>query len=79
MVVRDCGIRHLHRSLPENDQLTYYSDGEDIDDLDVTEPGPSQYTNRGQKLRVNDGVRWVHRGKLGSWTEARLEREVRNC
>ena len=65
-------------SLPENDQLHYHLENETADDwLDLSEPGPSDYTNRGQKLRTQDGMRWVYRGKLGAWTERRYENELR--
>ncbi|KAN0063136.1 hypothetical protein ACQY0O_004300 [Thecaphora frezii] len=32
--------------------------------------------NRGNKLSRAKGVRWHRRGKLGGWTEARMEKEV---
>ena len=65
-------------SLPENDQLRYHLEKETADDwLNLSEPGPSDYTNRGQKLRTQDGMRWVYRGKLGAWTERRYEDELR--
>lgn len=32
--------------------------------------------NRGNKLKRKEGARWVRRGKLGSWTEARGDKEV---
>ena len=73
-------VRAAHspcRSLPENDQSAYYSDEDEEDsDCDWNEPGPSQYTNRNHKLRVKDGMRWIHRGKLGDWTEARADSEL---
>lgn len=68
--------RLLWLSLPENDQMAYYSDPDEASDCsDIDQPGPSEYSNRGQKLKAFGEMRWVHRGKLGSWTEARKERE----
>ncbi|PWN54151.1 hypothetical protein IE53DRAFT_383284 [Violaceomyces palustris] len=32
--------------------------------------------NRGNKLSRPKGVRWARRGKLGGWTEARMEKEI---
>ena len=65
------------RSLPMNDQADYYSDSDDDSSADeFDEPGPSTLSNRGNKLHRKHGVRWFRRGKLGSWTEARNEREL---
>lgn len=76
MAVRIC-ITDLS-SLPENDQMEYQTEHDNtVDWVDLCEPGPSEYSNRGQKLRARDGVRWVHRGKLGTWTERRSEFELR--
>lgn len=68
--------RLMWLSLPENDQSAYYSDPDEEETPDYNDPGPSQYTNRNHKLRTKDGMRWIHRGKLGDWTEARAEREL---
>ncbi|TKY86813.1 hypothetical protein EX895_004454 [Sporisorium graminicola] len=32
--------------------------------------------NRGNKLSRDKGARWVRRGKLGGWTEMRMEKEI---
>lgn len=65
------------RSLPMNDQADYYSDSDNSSSADeFDEPGPSTLSNRGNKLHRKHGVRWFRRDKLGSWTEARNEREL---
>lgn len=70
--------RLLWISLPKNDQLEYHVEHDNTDDwLELNEPGPSGFSNRGQKLHVHDGMRWVHRGKLGAWTERRSDFELR--
>lgn len=70
--------RLLWISLPKNDQLDYHIEHDNTDDwLELNEPGPSCFSNRGQKLHVHDGMRWVHRGKLGAWTERRSDFELR--
>ncbi len=32
--------------------------------------------NRGNKLSREKGARWIRRGKLGGWTEMRMEKEI---
>ncbi|WFD30112.1 hypothetical protein MSPP1_001128 [Malassezia sp. CBS 17886] len=68
--------RLMWLSLPENDQTAYYSDSEKDDSGLEEEPYPTYYSNRGNKLRAREGMRWIHRKKLGSWTESRMEREL---
>ncbi|WFC97624.1 hypothetical protein MYAM1_000341 [Malassezia yamatoensis] len=64
-------------SLPGNDQVAYYSDSNDADsDYSAIQAGPSQYSNRNRKLYAKNDMRWIHRGKLGNWTEARMECEM---
>ncbi|WFD41707.1 hypothetical protein MPSI1_000341 [Malassezia psittaci] len=64
-------------SLPGNDQVAYYSDANDAEsDYGAIQAGPSQYSNRNRKLYAKNDMRWIHRGKLGNWTEARMECEM---
>ena len=70
--------RLLWISLPKNDQLDYHIEHDNSDEWpELNEPGPSGFSNRGQKLHAHNGVRWMHRGKLVTWTERRSDHELR--
>ncbi|CDS82090.1 uncharacterized protein SPSC_02910 [Sporisorium scitamineum] len=65
---------------PEEADEDFESSGSDEEAMRIAEERKRRHGNRGgnrgNKLSRDKGARWVRRGKLGSWTEMRMEKEI---